>query len=67
MTVMVPRVEVGDLVRIKRGPNRGNVGVITGLHHNPTLHINPYVSLNDGRQYTLTNIELLNRRNGSKA
>ena len=61
-----PDVQVGDLVRVKRGSNKDSVGVVVWTHHNPKMRINPYASLCDGNMYTLTNLELLSR-NGSKA
>ena len=62
-----PDVQAGDLVRVKRGDTKGTVGVVTGLHHSSKLadSLNPYATLSDGKKYTLTNFEVLNK--GSKA
>ena len=60
-------IQVGDLVRVKRGDTKGTVGIVTGLHHSTKLadSLNPYATLSDGKKYTLTNFEVLNK--GSKA
>ncbi len=58
-------LEVGDLGRVKRGPAKGSIGIITELHDKPKLRINPYASLSDGNKYTLTNVEVV-KRSGSK-
>ena len=62
-----PNIQVGDLVRVKRGDTKGIVGIVTGLHHSTKLadSLNPYATLSDGKKYTLTNFEVLNK--GSKA
>jgi len=62
-----PNIQVGDLVRVKRGDTKGTVGIVTGLHHSSKLadSLNPYATLSDGKKYTLTNFEVLNK--GSKA
>ena len=62
-----PNIQVGDLVRVKRGDTKGTVGIVTGLHHSTKLadSLNPYATLSDGKKYTLPNFEVLNK--GSKA